>query len=108
MERSADKPFELLFQAFTNPTRMKIVLFLKRTKSGASVSEICREVGVEQTQASHALRCLAFCGVVNSVRDGKSIIYSLNGKTILPILSLAEDHLSKYASNLFTCDALER
>lgn len=103
------RPFELFFQAFANPTRMKIISFLERRKeSGASVSEICRDLDIEQTQASHALRCLAFCGVVNSARQGKSIIYSLNEKTIIPILALVDAHMNRYASNLLTCDTLER
>ena len=102
------KPFGLFFQALANPTRIRIIHYLKNAKSGRSVSQICRELSLEQTQSSHALRCLAFCGLVSSARNGKSIIYTLNSETILPLLDIVEAHLRKYGSSLYACDALER
>ena len=107
-ELLSGKPYQLFFQALANPTRMKIVSHLRHQKSGRSVSEICAETGVEQTQASHALKCLAFCGLVTSVRIRKSIVYSLNEDTLIPLLSIVDKHLERHAQNLYTCDALER
>jgi DNA-binding transcriptional ArsR family regulator len=108
IELDSAKPFGLFFQALANPTRMRIVHFLKHSRTGYSVSEMCGELGLEQTQGSHALRCLAFCGLVTSVRKGKSIIYALNVETVVPILGLVEAHLNKYAPNLYSCETLER
>jgi DNA-binding transcriptional ArsR family regulator len=102
------KPFTLFFQALANPARMRVIHYLKTAKSGRSVSQICDELGLEQTQGSHALRCLAFCGLVTSTRNGKSVIYTLNSETMLPLLDMVETHLKKYGSSLYTCDALER
>ncbi|MGI0079118.1 MAG: ArsR/SmtB family transcription factor [Nitrososphaerales archaeon] len=102
------KPYGLFFQALANPIRIRIVQFLKDAKTGSSVSKICGELKLEQSQVSHALRCLAFCGIVTSLREGKSMIYKLNGKTMVPMLDLVEAHVEKYASNLYACDALER
>ena len=102
------KPFGLFFQALANPTRMRIVYYLKTAKSGRSVSQICGELGLEQTQGSHALRCLAFCGLVTSARNGKSVIYTLNSATMLPLLDIVESHLKDHGSSLYACDALER
>lgn len=102
------KPFGLFFQALANPARMRIVHYLKTSKTGRSVSQICDELGLEQTQGSHALRCLAFCGLVTSARNGKSVIYTLNSETMLPLLDMVETHLKKYGSHLYACDALER
>ena len=102
------KPLGLFFQALANPARMRIIHYLRTAKSGRSVSQICGELGLEQTQGSHALRCLAFCGLVTSARNGKSVIYTLNSETMLPLLGLVETHLKKYGSNLYACDALER
>ena len=104
----SSKPFALFFQALANPARVRIIQYLKTAKSGRSVSQICNELGLEQTQGSHALRCLAFCGLVASARNGKSMIYTLNSETMLPLLDIVETHLKKYGSNLFACDALER
>jgi DNA-binding transcriptional ArsR family regulator len=102
------KPFGLFFQALANPSRMRIIDYLKTAGGGRSVSQICEELGLEQTQGSHALRCLAFCGLVTSARSGKSKIYTLNSETILPLLEIVEIHLKRYGSSLYACDALER
>jgi DNA-binding transcriptional ArsR family regulator len=101
------KPHALLFQALANPARMSILLLL-RQKGSMNVSGICDELGLEQTYASHNLKCLSFCGLVTVTRDGKSRVYSINTETVIPLLENAEKHLTKYASNLLTCDALER
>src|SRR3990172_2777707 len=102
---SLAKPQALFFQAMANPTRMQ-VLQLLREKGGMSVSQICAHLGLEQTHVSHSLRCLTFCGLVTAVRDGKSRRYSINKETILPLLRIVDRHLKKYATNLYTCDAL--
>ncbi len=100
-------PAALFFQALANPTRMQI-LHLLRDKGSKSVSQICEQLGLEQTQVSHNLKCLTFCGLVAPVREGKSRIYSINDETVGPLLRIVDGHLTKYARNLFTCDVLER
>jgi DNA-binding transcriptional ArsR family regulator len=101
------KPLALLFQALANPRRMQILLLLREMGS-MNVSRICNELGLEQTQVSHNLKCLTFCDLVRVTRDGKSRIYSINDETILPLFEVADHHLTKYANNLLGCDALER
>ena len=101
------KPYALFFQSLANQTRMQ-VLHLLADKGGMNVSEICNELGLEQTLVSHNLKCLTFCGLVASSREGKSRVYSINAETVLPLLKIVDSHLRNYASNLFTCDVLER
>jgi len=101
------KPYALFFQALANQTRMQVLRLLSE-KGGMSVSEICNELGLEQTHVSHNLKCLTFCGLVTPSREGKSRIYSINEQTVLPLLKVVDNHLRNYASNLFTCDVLER
>lgn len=101
------KPYALFFQAVANQTRMQM-LHLLAEKGTMNVSEICTELALEQTHVSHNLKCLTFCGLVTSSREGKSRIYSINERTVLPLLKIVDNHLRNYASNLFTCDALER
>ena len=102
------KPYALLFQALSNPIRMEIINLLREKKKALSVTEICTELGLEQTHVSHALRCLTFCGLVEFAREGKSKLYSLNKQTVLPLLRTADLHLEKYATNLYTCEVLKR
>ena len=101
------KPYALFFQALANQTRMQ-VLHLLADKGGMNVSEICSALGLEQTLVSHNLKCLTFCGLVTPNREGKSKIYSINDQTVLPLLKVVDEHLRNYASDLFTCDVLER
>jgi DNA-binding transcriptional ArsR family regulator len=84
------------------------VLRLLAVKGSMNVSKICDELGLEQTHVSHCLKCLAFCGLLRSSREGKSKVYSVNKQTVLPLLKIIDNHLKTYASNLLTCDALER
>src|SRR5207245_9162674 len=81
------KPYALFFQALANQTRMQ-VLHLLSEKGGMSVSEICSELGLEQTHVSHNLKCLTFCGLVTASSEGKSRIYSINEQTVLPLLKI--------------------
>ena len=101
-------PYALLFQALSNPVRMDIINLLREKKKPLSVSEICIELGLEQTHVSHALRCLTFCGLVESAREGKSKLYSFNKQTVPSLLQAADVHLKKYATNLYTCEVLKR
>jgi predicted transcriptional regulator len=73
-----------------------------------TVTEICGDLGFEQSMVSHHLACLSFCGFVTHERNGKSKIYSLNSETIAPILKIVGKHLEKFASNLYRCETLER
>jgi len=101
------KPYALFFQALANPVRMQIVDLL-REKGRMSVSEICSELGIEQTHVSHSLRCLRFCGLVKVTPEGKSRSYSINKETVIPLLGIVDGHLRAYATNLLSCDVLER
>lgn len=101
------RPYALLFQAFTNPSRMRILQVL-RDRENMNVTQISGKTGLEQTTVSHNLRCLAFCGLVTAEREGKSRVYSLNKATVIPLLEIARVHVKKYASNLLSCDTLER
>jgi len=96
----------LLFNALSNEYRVNILNLLRNGPK--NVGQISEALKIEQTMASHNLRCLAFCGLVTSQRVGKTIEYSLNRETVEPILRLADKHISKYALNLRTCKTLER
>jgi len=81
------------FVNFANPTKLSIILSLKDTS--LSVNEISNKVNEEQSNVSHHLKDLSLCRIVYAKKQGKKRIYSLNKKTILPILELAEQHAKK-------------
>lgn len=91
--------YDLFFDAFSNKTRWRILEAL-RIKD-LSVNDICRAIKEEQSKVSHNLRKLMDCHFVESVRKGKNKIYSLNKKTMIPLLELVENHAGEYCGK--TC-----
>ena len=94
----------LLFKILANTIRLRLIEALDAGER--SVGELCEETGEEQTRVSHELRCLTVCGLVTQRREGKRIIYSLNRKTVLPILRAADIHAAKFAERLKGCDMI--
>ena len=56
-----------------------------------SVTELSKELNIEQSKLSHALQELKFCNIVKFKQQGKQRIYSLTA-TIIPILKLISCH----------------
>ncbi len=82
------------FKTLCNETRMSIVLCLK--ENSKNVSQITKELRMEQSRVSHNLQCLERNGFVTMEKEGKQRIYSLNKDTIDPILNDVKKHLRKY------------
>lgn len=57
-----------------------------------SVSELMTRIDVEQSKLSHALLNLKECSIVDVEQIGKQRIYSLNKRTIIPILKIIDKH----------------
>jgi len=82
--------YHVFFRNLSNPLRINIISILK--EGSKNVSQIGKGLKVEQSKLSHALRNLRACNIVNAKEKGKERIYSLNKKTILPILKLIDKH----------------
>jgi len=82
--------YHIFFRNLANPLKIKIISALKQRES--SVSELTNELDVEQSKVSHALALLKKCNIVNSKKEGKERIYSLNKKTVIPMLKLIDEH----------------
>lgn len=84
------------FQNLANPLKIGIVGVLKEKPS--SVSKISKELNVEQSKLSHALKSLKNCSIVNVKKEGKKRIYFLNKETILPMLEILDKHEQKFCT----------
>jgi DNA-binding transcriptional ArsR family regulator len=73
-----------------NPLRIQIISKLKEEE--LSVRELSSKIKVEQSKLSHALANLRECNIVTARKEGKERRYSLNKKTVLPILKLIDEH----------------
>jgi ArsR family transcriptional regulator, zinc-responsive transcriptional repressor len=83
--------YENFFINFANKNRLKIILCLK--EKSMNVSEIVKEIEEEQSAVSHNLKILSDCKIVKNERKGKEKIYSLNEKTVLPLLEIVDKHV---------------
>lgn len=95
------KPYKLFFGTLANQQRLDIINLLR--KGSKNVSQICKELGFNQTTTSHNLKRLETCGFVFAKKDGKERVYSLNKKTIKPLVKLIDDHMEAYCKKLCGC-----
>ena len=85
--------YHIFFSNLANPLRIKIIEALK--EKPMNVSELSTKLKVEQSKISHSLTKLKGCNIVDVEPNGKERIYSLNKKTIIPILELIDNHAKK-------------
>ena len=80
--------YNRFFEVIGNPTRLKIIDSLYR--KAKCVTELCEDIHEEQSKVSHNLKILKNCHFVDIKQDGKMHIYSLNQKTIIPIIKMVD------------------
>jgi DNA-binding transcriptional ArsR family regulator len=97
--------YHIFFRNLANPLKIKIIVELK--KNNMNVSDLSRELKVEQSKVSHALMLLKRCNIVNVNKKGKERIYSLNKKTIVPLLKVIDEH-SKSFCHCKECKGCEK
>ncbi len=66
-----------VLRATAHPIRILIIELLFE-KEKLSVKELHTNIGIEQAVASHHLRIMKSCGIVDVSREGKNSFYSLS------------------------------
>ena len=79
--------------ALADPTRINIVHVLR--KHPYSVNELTHELGIPQPMTSRHLKILRERGLVQSIRHGVSVTYSLSDQRLLDVLALLTDISTK-------------
>jgi DNA-binding transcriptional ArsR family regulator len=87
----------VFFTNLANPLKIGIILELR--KGDKNVTQLVKELSVEQSKISHALTSLKNCNIVNVETKGKERVYSLNEDTIVPMLNLIDKHASTHCKN---------
>jgi len=83
---------------FGNGKRIEMMLLILRKPR--TVSELIELTGLEQSAVSHHLQRLRECGFVKAKRNGRERLYSVNAKTIGPLLKLMNRHVHSYCRHL--------
>ena len=68
-----------LFKLVSSPTRVSILMALSAKKT-LVVTDIAKAVGMTHSAVSHQLGLLSRAGIVASVRQGRTVRYSLGKK----------------------------
>src|SRR3989344_7011249 len=90
--------YKIFFGTLVSESRLKIINLLRNGKK--NVSEIMSELKMDQSAVSHDLARLRKCGFVKMEIDRKFRYYSLNDKTIKPLMSLIDKHMSNYCAHI--------
>ncbi len=95
MPASSDPIYELkaqFFKSLSHPARIRILEVL--ADGPRSVSALQPDVGIEASHLSQQLGVLRRAGIVDTERDGSSIIYSIGDERILELLAVAKQILA--------------
>jgi DNA-binding transcriptional ArsR family regulator len=91
LDVASAKAIATTLQALATPSRL---LILGRLREGpATVGELAEAVHMEQSAVSHQLRLLRNLGLVDGVRDGRSVVYSLYDNHVAQLLDQAIYHV---------------
>ena len=82
-----------LFKVFGDTTRIRILYVL--FKEAMCVCDIAQALGMTQSAISHQLRVLKQAKLVNSKRDGKSVIYSLADGHVRTMIAQGMEHIKE-------------
>lgn len=83
----------LLFKAFADDTRMKIIYALSHEE--LCVCDVAHIIGTSVATASHHLRFLRNMGLAKYRKDGKLVFYSLDDEHVVRIVQNALDHFQE-------------
>ena len=94
------------FSALSDETRLSILNALKENGS-MCVNDICKATGKDQSLVSHHMSCLRNCGLVNTQKDGKFVVYSIKNDLISQILDLSDKHVKETFEGILSCEVVK-
>ena len=84
-----------LFKVFGDSTRIRILFVLSSAE--VCVCDLARVLNMTQSAISHQLRILKQNKLIKSLREGKSIFYSLADGHVSTIIAQGRDHIEEDA-----------
>lgn len=97
--------YDTFFRALANKTRLGIIESLR--ESPKNVTGLAKSTGREQSLISHNLMALKAWGLVSAERDGREVVYSIDGRNLDPVLDAVERYLSRHQDTLCGCGILK-
>lgn len=78
-----------ILKTVAHPIRLGIIHLLEQHLR-LSVSEICKQLGTEQSLTSHHLQNMRLKGLLSAKRDGRRMLYSLKERDVSLIIECLE------------------
>ena len=101
---TAALPLADRFQALADPTRLRIVLLLRRME--LSVGELAQVLGQSQPRVSRHLKILADAGVLERRKEGSWVFLTLGAsEKVEPLFALIDAWADASTKALFAVDA---
>lgn len=81
------------FEMLSTSLRINIIKLLQKEKV-LNVTQICLKLHEEQSKISHNLKRMTLCNILSVNQKENFRFYSLNEKTIVPILKIIDEHVN--------------
>jgi len=94
----AKSPYKIFFHTLGNKTRLEIIHALH--DKPMNVTELTKKLPYKQSTISHNLKRLVNCKFVYVQQKGLYHYFSLNKKTIEPLLKIIDKHVAEYCSKV--------
>jgi len=82
-------PYNDTFKALADPTRRQIIRYLKQ--GSMTAGEIAEKFNISKPSISHHLSILKQAGLIDDVRNGQNIVYSLNTSVFEDVMRMLLD-----------------
>ncbi|MBS3168877.1 winged helix-turn-helix transcriptional regulator [Candidatus Woesearchaeota archaeon] len=92
------RAYQLFFSTLANETRLTLINILRQKP--LNVTQICEVANLEQSLVSHHLKMLEHHGMVFKKKEGKFRYYTVNEKTIKPLLESIDAHMKEYCCKI--------
>lgn len=94
--------YKIFFSTLVSESRLRIINLLRSGEK--NVSEIIKELKMDQANVSHDLARLKKCGFVLVEAKKQYRYYKINEKTIKPLMTLIDKHMAEYCIHIFRAE----
>lgn len=89
------------FRGLADPSRLALLLTLRNSEK--TVSDLCEETGLSQSNVSNHLACLKDCGLVLNRQEWRHVFYRIADEKILHLLNVADEVVSENVQRISDC-----
>lgn len=93
-----------LLQLLADPTRLAAVECL--VERPHTVAELMAALGVPRSRLGNHLACLRWCGLADTEKRGRSVVYSLKDPRIVELLAVARRVAAPHVDHLSSCERI--